>query len=558
MPLTYVRAPAQHACRVARDSDVLVIGSGIAGMVCALRCVERGRRVLLVTKDRLPESSSRYAQGGIASVWGEDDTFQSHVDDTLGAGAGLCRRDAVETVVHEGPERVRELIALGVHFDMRHDTEHPAYDLGQEGGHSHRRILHALDQTGNEMVRALGEAVRAHPDVVVVESHLAVELVVDRRGERPVCWGAYVLDRATGRIHRLLARATILCTGGSGKVYLYTSNPDVATGDGVAMGYRAGAWVANMEFIQFHPTCLYHPQAKSFLLTEALRGEGAVLRGPDGARFMDRYDPRAELAPRDVVARAIDQEMKLHGWDCVYLDISHRDPAWVRGRFPTVHRRCLEYGFDLTTAPVPVVPAAHYQCGGLVTDLRARTSIGRLYAAGEVACTGLHGANRLASNSLLEALVFGHRAALDMDALLAAEPARPPAIPPWDTGGATVSTESVVVSQDWEEIRRFMWNYVGIVRSDQRLERAQKRIALLQDEIHTYYWNVLPSGDLIELRNIATVAELIICCARHRHESRGLHTTVDHPVARDDERHDTVVRRGPGHEPEALPPGTWL
>jgi L-aspartate oxidase len=541
---------------VALQSDVLVIGSGIAGMLCALRCAAHGR-VTLVTKDRLPESSSRYAQGGIASVWGEDDTFESHIDDTLTAGAGLCRRDAVETVVREGPDRVRELIALGVHFDVNADSEHPTYDLGREGGHSHRRILHALDQTGNEMVRALGEAVRTTPTVTVIENHLAVELLLDRHGPASACWGAYVLDKDTGRIHRFSARATILCTGGSGKVYLYTSNPDVATGDGLAMAYRAGVRVANMEFFQFHPTCLYHPQAKSFLLTEALRGEGALLRTPAGERFMPRYHALAELAPRDVVARAIDSEMKEHGFDCVYLDISHREPAWVRGRFPTVYERCREYGFDLATQPVPVVPAAHYQCGGVVTDLDGRTSIARLYAAGEVACTGLHGANRLASNSLLEALVFGHRAAAHMIALLRRDPTPPPAHPPWDTGAATTSTESVVVSQDWDEIRRFMWNYVGIVRSDQRLERARKRITLLQDEIHGYYWNVLPSSDLVELRNIATVAELIIACASLRHESRGLHTTIDYPEPCSSEQHDTVIQRGSSRAPIPLPPGTW-
>jgi len=528
---------------VALQSDVLVIGSGLAGMLCALRCAEHAR-VALVTKDRLPESSSRYAQGGIASVWGEDDTFESHIEDTLTAGAGLCRRDAVETVVREGPDRVRELIALGVHFDLSADSEHPAYDLGREGGHSHRRILHALDQTGSEMVRVLGDAVRAAPNVHLVENHLAVELILDRRGPVPLCWGAYVLDKATGRIRRFLARTTILCTGGSGKVYLYTSNPDVATGDGLAMAYRAGARVANMEFFQFHPTCLYHPQAKSFLLTEALRGEGALLRRPDGERFMPRYHPLAELAPRDVVARAIDSEMKEHGFDCVYLDISHRQADWVRSRFPTVHRHCLEYGFDLATQPVPVVPAAHYQCGGIVTDLQARTSIARLYAAGEVACTGLHGANRLASNSLLEALVFGHRAAAHIVDLLRSDSTPPPPAPPWDTGAATTSTESVVVSQDWDEIRRFMWNYVGIVRSNQRLERARKRITLLQDEIHAYYWNVLPSSDLIELRNIATVAELIIRCALKRQESRGLHYTIDYPETDDIHwKKDTIIRK---------------
>jgi L-aspartate oxidase len=541
---------------VALQSDVLVIGSGLAGMLCALRCAEVGS-VALVTKDQLPESSSRYAQGGIASVWGEDDTFESHIDDTRTAGAGLCRPDAVDTVVREGPDRVRDLIALGVHFDLRPDhSEHPAYDLGREGGHSHRRILHALDQTGSEMVRVLGDAVRAAPRVRLVENHLAVDLILDRAGPEPACWGAYVLDKATGRIHRFLARTTILCTGGSGKVYLYTSNPDVATGDGLAMAYRAGARVANMEFFQFHPTCLYHPQAKSFLVTEALRGEGAVLRRPDGMRFMDRYHPQAELAPRDVVARAIDSEMKEHGYDCVYLDISHRDAAWIRQRFPTVHQRCLAYGFDLATQPVPVVPAAHYQCGGIVTDLAARSSITRLYAAGEVACTGLHGANRLASNSLLEALVFGHRAATHVTNVLRDDPTPPPPAPPWEFGAATTSTESVVVSQDWDEIRRFMWNYVGIVRSNQRLERARKRIALVQDEIHAYYWNVLPSSDLVELRNIATVAELIVACASHRRESRGLHTIADYPEPRESERFDTVVQRGAAG-PVVLPPGSW-
>jgi L-aspartate oxidase len=541
---------------VALEADVLVIGSGLAGMLCALRCAPHGR-VALVTKDRLPESSSRYAQGGIASVWGEDDTFESHIDDTLTAGAGLCRRDAVETVVREGPDRVRELIALGVHFDAAADPDHGTYDLGREGGHSHRRILHALDQTGSEMVRVLGDAVRTMPNIGLVENHLAVDLIVDRSGPAPTCWGAYVLDKATGRIQRFLARATILCTGGSGKVYLYTSNPDVATGDGLAMAYRAGARVANMEFFQFHPTCLYHPAAKSFLLTEALRGEGAVLRRPDGERFMQAYHPLAELAPRDVVARAIDSEMKQHGFDCVYLDISHRDAAWIRSRFPMVHERCRSFGFDLAAGPVPVVPAAHYQCGGIVADLDARTSIDRLYAAGEVACSGLHGANRLASNSLLEALVFGDRAARHTLGRLHDDSTPPPAIPPWDTGAARASTESVVVSQDWDEIRRFMWNYVGIVRSDRRLERARKRIALLQDEIQTYYWNVLPSSDLIELRNIATVAELIVACASHRRESRGLHTTSDHPEPDQAERHDTVIERGHDRRPMYLPAGSW-
>ncbi len=531
------------------DADFLVVGSGIAGLTCALRCAAAGS-VLLVTKDRLPESSSQYAQGGIASVWSPDDTFESHIADTLGAGAGLCHQDVVETVVREGPERVRDLIDLGVRFDGRDDPEGWAYDLGQEGGHSQRRILHALDATGHEIIRALSEAVRATPRIRILENHLAVDLLLDRAAEPPVCWGAYVLDRATSQVDRMLARATFLCAGGAGKVYLYTSNPDVATGDGIAMAYRAGAPIANMEFIQFHPTCLYHPEAKSFLLTEALRGEGAVLRRPDGERFMARYDPRAELAPRDIVARAIDHEMKVHGWECVYLDISHRDPDWIRTRFPTVTTRCLRFGFDLTAGPVPVVPAAHYCCGGVVTDLDGRTALPRLYACGENACTGLHGANRLASNSLLEALVFAERAARHARDALARDRAAPPVIRPWDPGAATDSDEAVVVTQNWDEIRRFMWNYVGIVRSDRRLARARERIALLREEIRQYYWHVLLTSDLAELRNIAAVAECIIACAAQRRESRGLHHTIDHPQADPAWVRDTVIRRGADGAPE--------
>ncbi len=547
--------PGRHGkvARVPVESDVLVIGSGVAGLVAALRCA-RAARVVLVTKDRLPESSSQYAQGGIASVWSPEDSFESHVEDTLAAGAGLCHREVVETVVREGPDRVRDLIALGTNFDVRGDPEDPQYDLGQEGGHSHRRILHALDATGREIIRALTEAVRAVPAVTIYENHLAIDLLLDRSRTPPPCWGAYVLDRTTQQVHRFVARATFLCTGGAGKVYLYTSNPDVATGDGVALAYRAGAPIANMEFFQFHPTCLYHPQAKSFLLTEALRGEGAILRRPDGEPFMRGYDPRAELAPRDVVARAIDNEMKVHGFDCVYLDISHRDPDWIRRRFPTVTRRCLEFGFDLTRGPVPVVPAAHYSCGGVVTDLHGATALPRLYACGEVACTGLHGANRLASNSLLEALVFAHRAAEHAVAALATDASQPPSLRPWDPGSATDSDESVVVSHNWDEIRRFMWNYVGIVRSDRRLARARQRIQLLREEIRQYYWHVLMTSDLAELRNIAAVAELIIECALSRRESRGLHYTIDHPATDPAWAHDTVVRRGPDGRPVVVSP----
>jgi len=534
------------------ESDFLVLGSGIAGLTCALECARAGR-VVLVTKDRLPESNSRYAQGGIASVWSPEDSFESHIADTLAAGDGLCHRDTVEVVVREGPDRVRDLIALGTNFDLRGDPDDHEYDLGREGGHSKRRILHATDATGREVIRALSEAVRASPNIAIHETHLAVDLLLER-GERPVCWGAYVLDRETRRVLRFPARATFLCTGGAGKVYLYTSNPDVATGDGVAMAYRAGAPVANMEFFQFHPTCLYHPQAKSFLVTEALRGEGAVLRRPDGEAFMKRYDPRAELAPRDVVARAIDNEMKVHGFECAYLDISHRDAAFVRGRFPTVYETCRRFGIDMTRQPIPVVPAAHYACGGVVADLDGATALDRLYACGEVACTGLHGANRLASNSLLEALVFAHRAARHACARLGEDRRRWPDIRPWDPGHATDSDESVVVTQNWDEIRRFMWNYVGIVRSDRRLARARTRIALLQEEIRAYYRDVLLTSDLVELRNIATVAELIITCASGRRESRGLHYTIDHPRPDPAWAHDTtVVRRRDGAGLEVLP-----
>ncbi len=532
------------------EHDFLVLGSGIAGLTCALECARAGR-VVLVTKDRLPESSSRYAQGGIASVWSPEDSFESHIEDTLVAGDGLCHREVVETVVREGPDRVRDLIALGTNFDLRGDPEDREYDLGREGGHSKRRILHALDATGREVIRALGEAVRAVPEIEIRENHLAVDLLLERAGGS-TCWGAYVLNGETRQVHRVVARTTFLCTGGAGKVYLYTSNPDVATGDGVAMAYRAGAPVANMEFFQFHPTCLYHPQAKSFLVTEALRGEGALLRRPDGEPFMARYHPRAELAPRDVVARAIDNEMKVHGFPCVYLDISQRDPAFVRQRFPTVYQTCLRFGIDMTREPIPVVPAAHYLCGGVVADLNGATGIDRLYACGEVACTGLHGANRLASNSLLEALVFAHRAATHACARLRDDRRHAPDIRPWDPGHAVDSDESVVVTQNWDEIRRFMWNYVGIVRSERRLARARTRIGLLQEEIREYYRDFLLTSDLVELRNIATVAELIVACASSRKESRGLHYTIDHPRLDPAWARDTVVRRRDGEGSELL------
>ncbi len=541
--------------RMPEHADYLVIGSGLAGLFFALKAARTGT-VVVINKTRLPESATTYAQGGIASVWSPEDSFAEHERDTLAAGAGLCHPEIVAGVVREGPERVRDLIELGTNFSLRSGAEEDNdYDLAREGGHSRRRILHATDATGREIMRALLEAVRRERNIAVLEDHIAVDLLIDAKFDpripRPSCWGAYVLDKKTGRVHRFTARATLLATGGTGKVYLYTSNPDVATGDGIAMAYRAGVPIANMEFIQFHPTCLFHPAAKSFLISEALRGEGAVLKRPDGTPFMAGYHPDADLAPRDIVARAIDNEMKVRGYEHVYLDISHRDADFVRRRFPTIYERCLGWGIDITKEPIPVVPAAHYCCGGVCTDASGATVIRRLYAAGEVAMTGLHGANRLASNSLLEAIVFAHRAAQHAAELLQRDASPPPELPPWNPGSAVDSDESVVVTQNWDEIRRLMWNYVGIVRSNRRLARALTRITLLQDEIQQYYWDFLITSDLVELRNIATVAQLIIVSAILRKESRGLHYTIDYPY-RDDARfcRDTVVTRLEGFRPD--------
>jgi len=535
------------------DADFLVIGSGLAGLTFALRAAAHGT-VIVLSKDRLPESATNYAQGGIASVWAADDSFEAHVEDTLVAGAGLCHRDIVELVVREGPARIRDLIDLGTHFSRSDSSEDPDYDLGREAGHSHRRILHASDATGREIMRALVAAVRGQPNIRVLERHLAIDLLTDAALQPTAstvsCWGVYVLDRDGAVVHTITARATLLATGGAGKVYLYTSNPDIATGDGVAMAYRAGVPVADMEFIQFHPTCLFHPAAKSFLISEALRGEGALLRRPDGTPFMAAYHPNAELAPRDIVARAIDNEMKVHGFDHVYLDISHRPRDFLLHRFPMIYERCLAFGVDLTREPIPVVPAAHYSCGGAMTTRDGATNVRRLYAAGEVAMTGLHGANRLASNSLLEALVLGHRAAVHAADVITADPSTPPDLPAWNPGHATDSDESVVVTQNWDEIRRFMWNYVGIVRSNRRLARALHRLTALQEEIQQYYWDFTITGDLIELRNLALVAELIIVSAITRKESRGLHFNINYPGTAPAAR-DTVIRRGERFNPDA-------
>ena len=525
--------------------DVLIIGSGLAGMSLALRLAET-KKVALLTKQELLDAASAWAQGGIAAVLSEEDSAANHIRDTHIAGAGLCKDEAVRFVVENGRRAVEWLVNQGVPF-TRDDQNAAELHLTREGGHSHRRIVHADDATGRAVQKTLVQQLKSHPNVEILEHHLAVDLITSGklgRQDENRCYGAYALNNLTGNVHTFNARFTVLATGGAGKVYLYTTNPDVATGDGVAMGWRAGCRVANMEFIQFHPTCLYHPLAKSYLITEAVRGEGGLLRLPDGrdktkagARFMPQHDERAELAPRDVVARAIDFEMKKRGLDFVYLDISHKPADFLIAHFPNIYEKCLSLGIDITTDPIPVVPAAHYTCGGVVTDLRGHTDVDDLYAIGEVSCTGLHGANRLASNSLLECLVFSDAVADDM----LNQPSRTsPPLPAWDESRVTNADEEVIISHNWDELRRFMWDYVGIVRTDKRLERALHRIDLLQSEIHDYYANFRISNDLIELRNLVQTAELIVRCAQARKESRGLHFSLDYPELANDAI-DTVL-----------------
>ena len=529
-----------------RTFDHVVVGSGIAGLTYALKAAGKGT-VAIVTKKSSADSNTAWAQGGIACVTSAEDSVALHVKDTMIAGDGLCDEGVVRTIVSEGPERIEELISLGMHFDERTAPDgHREPDLGREGGHSKRRILHARDATGFEIERTLLEAVARHPSITVLENHMAVDLITTGKlgyAMQDSCVGLYVLDATTGVVETIRTDVTVLATGGCGRVYLYTTNPGIATGDGVAMAWRAGASIANMEFMQFHPTCLYHPEVRSFLITEAVRGEGGILRDAGGKRFMEKYDPRLELAPRDVVARAIDAEMKRTGSPCVHLDISHKPADFVRERFPTIHDKCLELGIDITREPIPVVPAAHYQCGGVKTDLNGETSLRGLYAVGEVACTGLHGANRLASNSLLEALVMADRA----EAKSTRNHHRQSAdivLPEWVPGKVTDVDEMVVIYHNWDEIRRLMWDYVGIVRTDKRLQRAATRLRNLQNEIQEFYWNFRITADLLELRNLATSASLIVDCAISRKESRGLHYTLDYPE-RDDAKflHDTIIRR---------------
>ena len=533
-------------------TDFLVIGSGIAGLNFALKAAKKGK-VIVITKKKVNKTNTALAQGGVAAVLSKDDSFDLHIEDTLAAGAGLCDRKVVEMVIENAPDMIKELVNKGANFNKENGSE-TEFAMGQEGWHSRKRIVHAHDLTGKEIEDVLVEHSEAHENIEILENHIAVNLITHSKSIKsgPLvtnyenqCCGAYVLNNETGEIETFHAGIVLIAAGGAGKVYLYTSNPDIAAGDGVAMAYRAGASVANLEFVQFHPTCLYHPEAKNFLISEAVRGEGAILKDIRGREFMQKYSSDKELACRDVVARAIDNEMKINGDKFVCLDISHKDPDFIKERFPNIYGNCLRLGIDITKDPIPVVPAAHYMCGGVATGMSGQTDIKRLFVAGEAACTGLHGANRLASNSLLEALVYSKNAAnaaIKEISSIDIKSEKEPLL--WDKMGTEDSDEAIVVAQNWDEIRRLMWNYVGIVRTDKRLSRALRRIENIQQEIHEYYWNFKITSDLVELRNLATVAELIIKSALIRKESRGLHYNLEYPE-RDDIRwlKNTILKR---------------
>lgn len=532
------------------ETDFLVIGTGLAGLVHALKVADFGL-VLMISKRSAQLNNTHWAQGGIAAVTGSDDNFELHIQDTLVAGAGLCRENVVRSVVEQAPERIMELQNWGVHFDLsdRNHGEESHADLTKEGGHSRRRILHVADQTGRAVHTALLDAVKKHPNIRILENHIAIDLLTTHRllpteTEPNRCIGAYVMDRNADKIFPVVAKSTVLATGGAGKVYMYTSNWDGATGDGIAMAYRAGARVANLEFMQFHPTCLYHPDARNFLISEALRGEGAELVNRQGVAFMKEKHPLGSLAPRDIVAREIDAEMKRTGAPCVFLDIRHQSPDFIEKHFPAIHEKCLKHGIDMRKDLIPVVPAAHYLCGGIVVDASGKTDIRGLYAIGESACTGLHGANRLASNSLLECVAYGHESAQQaIREKQSEEKMNFPSIDPpaWISPRKRDSDEMIVISHLWNEIRQIMWNYVGIVRTNKRLHRAQQRLKSLVEEIHEHYWDLRIHPDILELRNIALVASLTVECALRRRESRGIHFNIDSPGLLEDQGKDTVL-----------------